>query len=65
MARASFHLDRGHLAEAVKELEHIQGYPKVLVNDWNNLACSRLIADQAVATLRSSAVLRHAAFAKL
>ena len=65
MARASFHLDRGNLAEAVKELEHVQGYPKVLVNDWNDLASSRLIADQAVATLRSSAVLRHAAFAQV
>ena len=62
MSRAAFYLDRGNLAAAVKEVEHVSGYPKVLTNDWNALASSRLVADQAAVALRTSALLRHAAY---
>jgi mitofilin len=64
MSRVAFYLDRGNLPAAVKEVEGVKGYSKVLTNDWRDLAAARLAADQAAVTLRASAMLRHATFAK-
>ena len=62
LARAAFFLDRGNLSAAVKEVSGLQGYPRVLVNDWQTAAAARLVVDQAATTLRTSAVLRHGAY---
>jgi len=62
LARAAYQLDRGNLAAALRETEAVGGYARVLVNDWRAAATARLAADQAAATLRASAVLRHASF---
>jgi hypothetical protein len=62
MARAAYHLERGHLTECLKELHSISGYSKVLIKDWENLANDRLIIDQVLQTLKADSLLRHKSF---
>merc|ERR1712146_56640 len=59
LSRASYALEQGRLDGALKELEGIKGYGNVVLRDWTQSARNRLIADQAVQTLRAAAVVKH------
>jgi hypothetical protein len=55
VARAEAALDKGDLAAAVAELDHLEGRPAEAAADWLEQAKARLGADQAVAELRTQA----------
>jgi hypothetical protein len=63
LARASFCLEQGNIKQALAELDAVSGYARVLMNDWESQAKSRLLADQSSKALRASAALRHSSFA--
>lgn len=62
LARASYYLDRGKIKEALKELDSVQGYSKVLMEDWKDYAKERLIVDQALRALKADSIVRHKSF---
>lgn len=62
LARAAFHLERGKLKEAVREVASMEGYAKVLAQDWLTLAEDRLLVDQAVRALKADSIVRHRQF---
>jgi mitofilin len=62
MARAYYQLERGKLPECLKELQEIQGYSKVLLKDWQELANDRLVVDQAILALKAESLVRHKSF---
>jgi hypothetical protein len=62
LARAAFHLERGKLKDAVREVASMEGYAKVLAQDWLTLAQDRLLVDQAVCALKADSILRHRRF---
>lgn len=64
LARAAFYLDRGRIAESLKELEAVQGYGQLQMRDWISLAQERLVVDQTIRVLKANAVIRHKAFTK-
>lgn len=63
LARAAFCLERGNLRACLHELEGIQGYSRVLMQDWQKLATDRVVVDQALNVLRANAILRHRSLA--
>jgi hypothetical protein len=62
LARAAYYLERGRLADTLSELDAVQGYPQVLMQDWKALARERMIVDQGIRVLKANAVIRHKAF---
>jgi hypothetical protein len=62
LARAAYYLDRGKIKEALKELDGVQGYSKVLMEDWKDYAKERLIVDQALRALKADSIVRHKSF---
>jgi len=63
LSRANYALDQGRLSDVLKELEGVQGYGRVLMKDWTQLANQRLLADQAAKTLRAEAIIKHTSLA--
>eukprot|EP00596_Hydrurales_sp_CCMP1899_P000767 CAMPEP_0119038206 /NCGR_PEP_ID=MMETSP1177-20130426/6958_1 /TAXON_ID=2985 /ORGANISM="Ochromonas sp, Strain CCMP1899" /LENGTH=549 /DNA_ID=CAMNT_0007000449 /DNA_START=426 /DNA_END=2075 /DNA_ORIENTATION=- len=61
MARTAYLLDHNLIPEALKELDNVTGYPKVLISDWIDLAEARVTVDQSVKILRANSVIRLAA----
>ena len=50
----------GHLHEALNELTNgIDGYGKILIKDWKQLAIDRLIVEQTIKILKANSILRH------
>eukprot|EP00598_Pedospumella_elongata_P001815 CAMPEP_0184971884 /NCGR_PEP_ID=MMETSP1098-20130426/4014_1 /TAXON_ID=89044 /ORGANISM="Spumella elongata, Strain CCAP 955/1" /LENGTH=536 /DNA_ID=CAMNT_0027494081 /DNA_START=309 /DNA_END=1919 /DNA_ORIENTATION=+ len=64
LSRAAYYLERGRIAESLKELQAVQGYGQVQMRDWISLAQERLVVDQAIRVLKANAVIRHKAFTK-
>ncbi len=62
LARAAYYLDRGKIKEALKELDSVQGYSKILMEDWKDHAKERLIVDQALRTLKADSIIRHKSY---
>jgi MICOS complex subunit MIC60 len=62
LSRAAYYVDRGKIQEALRELENVQGYSKVLMEDWVEFARERLVVDQVLRTLKADAILRHKSF---
>lgn len=62
LARAAYYLERGRLVDTLRELDGVQGYAQVLMQDWKELARERLIVDQSIRVLKANAVIRHKAF---
>lgn len=62
LSRAAYYLERGRLTETLRELDAVEGYAQVLMQDWKALARERLIVDQSVRVLKANAVIRHKAF---
>ena len=46
LARAAYYLDQNQLEHALKELNSIDGYARLLFSDWEREANNRLAADQ-------------------
>lgn len=63
LARSTYLLEQGDLKGAVDELKVLDGYAKVLVDDWQKEAVSRLATDDALMLLRAGAAIRHHALA--
>lgn len=59
LARAAFFLERGKLKEAVVEVQGMEGYAKVIAQDWISLAEDRLLVDQALRALKANSIIRH------
>lgn len=59
LARAAFFLERGKLKEAVVEVQGMEGYAKVIAQDWVSLAEDRLLVDQALRALKANSIIRH------
>ena len=59
LASISYHLDGGDLVQALHEVNHIQGYPRMLINDWETCLTDRIITEQAVSIIKSNIVLKH------
>ena len=62
LARAAYYLERGRVQDSLRELDGVQGYAQVLMQDWKALAQERLVVDQSIKVLKANAVLRHKAF---
>jgi hypothetical protein len=62
LSRAAYYLERGRLADTLRELDSVEGYSQVLMQDWKALAQERLIVDQSIRVLKANAVIRHKAF---
>lgn len=62
LTRASYLLDQGRLSEALKEVEAVDGYSRVLLQDWESAARDRLAADQALKILHARSILRNISF---
>lgn len=59
LARATYHMERNELFEAIREIEGVKGYPRKLMADWESLARDRLIINDLALVLRAQASLRH------
>ena len=64
LSRSAFLLEQDDLNGAVKELNHLQGYPKVLLNDWETSAKNRMTTEEAVQLLRIGSAARHFSLAE-
>ena len=62
LSRAAYYLERGRIADTIKELDGVQGYAQVLMQDWKSLAHERLVVDQSIRVLKANAVIRHKSF---
>lgn len=60
LARAAYHVELGHLGEAVTELKTLQGLPAKTVQDWVRDAKARLQVEQAMKVLNARCALQNA-----
>jgi hypothetical protein len=62
LSRTYGFVEDGQLDLALKEVQGIRGYPRILLADWEEMVTNRLIAEQAAEGLRAATALKHAQF---
>lgn len=65
LASVAYYLDLNDLPSALKEANHIKGYPRMLMADWESAAKDRMAADQVVSVLKSEMALKHQQMSKI
>lgn len=64
LASIAYYLEGGRMDEALKVAENISGYPRMLMQDWENGARNRMFADKVVQVLKSYSALKYQRLAK-
>lgn len=59
LAAIAYYLEINDLNNALNECNNINGYPKTLMNDWEEAVKERLVADQIVKIIKSELSLKH------
>jgi MICOS complex subunit MIC60 len=62
LSRTYGFVEDGQLDLALKEVQNIRGYPRILMADWEEMLTNRLIAEQAAEGLRAVTALKHIQF---
>lgn len=62
LSRTYGFVEDGQLDLALKEVQGIRGYPRILLADWEEMVTNRIIAEQAAEGLRAATALKHAQF---
>ena len=62
LASIGYHLDMNELDQALNECKAIEGYPRLLMQDWESSLKQRYAAEQVLSVLKSELALKHKQF---